>query len=99
MPLSDHITCKFPRLDVNLQRVSINVSVDKSLAKSIWTAYYIYFGVLPCFYVHFNMIHTKVIYSGVKKRFIPNANSFFWYVLHKVILRCYVLISTFYTIS
>ena len=32
-----HITCTFPRLDMNLRRVNINASVDKSLANSIWT--------------------------------------------------------------
>ena len=36
--LSDRITCAFPRLDMNLRRVNINASVDKSLANSIWTA-------------------------------------------------------------
>ena len=38
VPLSGRITCTFPRVDMNLQRVNINASVDKSSANSLWTA-------------------------------------------------------------
>ena len=85
---SDRITCTFPRLDISLQRNSINALDDKHLANSIWTAFVVKhvnsnlcsIRVWSCYFFHFNMIWTKVIYTSVKKRFIPSGYSEVWRV-------------------
>ena len=91
VPLYDRITCTFPHLDMNVRRVSVNASVDKSLANSIWIALAVrHVNSTPylfaesefdfVFLVYFNMIWTKVIYTSVKKRFIPSGYSEVWRV-------------------
>ena len=65
VPLSDRITCTFPRFDMNLRRVNINASVDKFLADSKWTALVVrhvnstpYFFAVPEFDLAFLFILT-----------------------------------------
>ena len=65
VPLSDRITCTFPRFDMNLLRVNINASVDKFLADSKWTGVVVrhvnstpYFFAVPEFDLVFLFILT-----------------------------------------
>ena len=104
---SDRITCTFPRLDISLQRNSINALDDKHLANSIWTAFVVKhvnsnlcsIRVWSCYFFHFNMIWTKVIYTGVKKRLISNAYSFFGTSLIRLlwsVARTFLHVTQFY---